>query len=156
MLIVLSQVFVAASIVAYFAYYWVQGSTLGMRAVGSELVRETTGRPPGWRRTVLRGIVSWLIALAVLNVYFASSGRSEDNPFNAYERALIAASIAVAAVGIAAKAWMLVDGRRRRPSTGSSGSSTSTRSCSGTRAARPGPRARARRSAPAAPPPRPA
>ena len=113
MLIVLSQVFVAASIVAYFAYYWVQGSTLGMRAVGSELVRETTGRPPGWRRTVLRGIVSWLIALAVLNVYFASSGRSEDNPFNAYERALIAASIAVAAVGIAAKAWMLVDGRRR-------------------------------------------
>ena len=112
-LIVLSQLIVAASIVAYFAFYWAQGSTLGMRALDFELVREATGRPPGWRRTVPRAIVAWLIALAILNVYFASSGRPQDDPFNAYERTLIAASVAVAAVGVAAKVWMLVDGRRR-------------------------------------------
>jgi len=112
-LIVLSQLIVAASIVAYFAYHWGQGSTLGMRALDFELVREVTGHPPSLRWTIPRAIVSWLVALAILNVYLASSGRPEDDPFNAYERALIVASVTVAVVGVAAKAWMLVDGRRR-------------------------------------------
>ncbi len=112
-LIVLSQLIVAGPIVAYFAYYWMQGSTLGMRAVDIELVRELTARPPGWKRTVPRAILACLIALAILNVYFASSARPADDPFNVYERALIVASVAVAAVGLAAKAWLLVDPARR-------------------------------------------
>jgi uncharacterized RDD family membrane protein YckC len=112
-LVVLSQLIVAASIVAYFAYYWAQGSTLGMRALDIELVREETGRPPSWKRAVPRAALACLVALAVLNVYLASSGRSADDPFNAFERALITASVAVAAVGLAAKAVMLVDPRRR-------------------------------------------
>jgi uncharacterized RDD family membrane protein YckC len=104
---------VAASIVAYFAYYWVQGSTLGMRALDFELVQDATGRPPSWTRTVPRAVVACLVALAVLNVYLASSGRPEDDPFNAFERALIVASIAIAGIGLAAKALVLVDPRRR-------------------------------------------
>ena len=112
-LIVLSQLIVAAPIVTYFAYYWAQGSTLGMRAVDIELVREATARPPGWTRTLPRAIIACLVALAVLNVYLASSGRPEDDPFNAYERALIVGSVAAAGVGLAAKAWMFVDPRRR-------------------------------------------
>ena len=112
-LIVLSQLIVAAPIVAYFAYYWAQGSTLGMRALDFEVVRESTGRPPGWTRTIPRAVVACLVALAVLNAYLASAGRPEDDQFNAFERALIAVSIGVAVVGLAAKAWMLVDPRRR-------------------------------------------
>ncbi|MGH3012950.1 MAG: RDD family protein [Gaiellaceae bacterium] len=112
-LVVLSQLIVAAAIVAYFAFYWAQGSTLGMRALDFELVREATGRPPSWRRTVPRGVLACLVALAVLNVYLASSGRPEDDPFNTFERALIGASVTVAVVGLAAKAFILVDPRRR-------------------------------------------
>jgi uncharacterized RDD family membrane protein YckC len=112
-LVVLSQLIVAAAIVAYFASYWAQGSTLGMRALDFEVVREATGRPPSWRRTVPRGVLACLVALAVLNVYLASSGRSEDDPFNTFERALIGASVTVAVVGLAAKAYILVDPRRR-------------------------------------------
>ena len=112
-LIVLSQLIVAASIAAYFAYYWTTGSTLGTRALDFELVVDATGRPPSWSRTVPRAIIACLLALAILNVYFAWSGRSTDEPLNAYERTLVAASFVVAAIGVAAKAWLVLDPRRR-------------------------------------------
>jgi uncharacterized RDD family membrane protein YckC len=111
-LIVLSQLVVAAPIVGYLAYYWAQGSTLGMRAVDIELVRDETGRAPGWRRTVPRACVAFLVGLAVVNAYFLAIDRPAGG-YGAGERVLIAGSLAVAAAGLAAKAWMLVDGRRR-------------------------------------------
>jgi RDD family len=110
-LVVLSQLMIAAPIVAYFAFYWSLGSTLGMRALDIELVEDRTGVPPMWKRTVPRAVIAFLIALAVLNVYFAYSGGVDE--LNTFERALVAASVAVAAVGVAAKAWLLVDPRRR-------------------------------------------
>jgi RDD family len=110
-LVVLSQLMIAAPIVAYFAVYWSLGSTLGMRALDIELVEDRTGVPPTWKRTVPRAVIAFLIALAVLNVYFAYSGGVDE--LNAFERALVAASVAVAAVGVAAKAWLLIDPRRR-------------------------------------------
>ena len=110
-LIVLSQLLVAAPIVAYFAVYWSLGSTLGMRAVDIELVQARTGLPPTWRRTVPRAVVAFLGALAVLNVYLATGRVVEE--FGAFERILVAASVAVVAVELAAKAWLLVDHRRR-------------------------------------------
>ena len=111
LLVVLSQLVIAAPIVAYFSVYWSLGSTLGMRALDIELVQDRTGLPPTWRRTVPRAVIAFLIALAVLNVYFAYSGGVDE--LDAFERALAAASVAVAAVGIAAKALLLVDPRRR-------------------------------------------
>ncbi len=111
-LIALSQLVIAAPIVAYFAGYWSLGSTLGMRAVDIELVQERTGLPPTWRRTVPRAFVAFLVALAVLNVYLAYAGDVVEE-LDAFERALVTASVAVAAVGVAAKAWLLVDPRRR-------------------------------------------
>jgi uncharacterized RDD family membrane protein YckC len=112
-LIVVSQLIVAAPIVAYFAHYWTEGSTLGMRAVDIELVREVTARPPGWKRTLPRAILAFLVALALVNVYFASSGSPYGEEFTSYERALVVVSITVAAVGLAAKTWILVDPCRR-------------------------------------------
>jgi uncharacterized RDD family membrane protein YckC len=108
-LLVVSQLVVAGPLVAYFAYYWTQGSTLGMRALDIELVLDDTGAPPSWWRTVPRSILAVLIALAVLNVYFAWS----DDTLTGFERGLAGGSLVVASLGLAAKAWMLVDERRR-------------------------------------------
>ena len=110
-LVVLSQLVIAAPIVAYFAFYWSLGSTLGMRALDIELVHDRTGVPPTWKRTVPRAVMAFLIAVAVLNVYFAYSGSVDE--LAAFERALVAASVAVAAVGVGAKAWLLIDPRRQ-------------------------------------------
>jgi hypothetical protein len=110
-LVVLSQLVVAAPIVAYFAVYWSAGSTLGMRALDIELVEDRTGAPPTWRRTVPRAVIAFLIALALVNVYFASSGGVDE--LGAFERSLVAASVAVALGGVAAKAWLLLDHRCR-------------------------------------------
>jgi uncharacterized RDD family membrane protein YckC len=111
-LIVLAQAVVAAPIVGYLAYYWAQGSTLGMRAVDIEIVREGTGRAPGWLRTVPRACIAFLVGLAVVNAYFLAIDRSSGGDGTG-ERLLIASSLAVAAAGLAAKAWMLVDDRNR-------------------------------------------
>jgi hypothetical protein len=108
-LLVVSQLVVAGPLVAYFAHYWAEGSTLGMCAVDIELVLADTGGPPSWRRTVPRAIIAVLVALAVLNVYFAWS----DDALTGFQRTLAAGSLAVASLGLAAKAWMLVDERRR-------------------------------------------
>jgi uncharacterized RDD family membrane protein YckC len=112
-LVVLSQLIVLGAMAAYFAWFWTTGSTLGMRALDIELVADSTGEPPSWRRAVPRAVVGCLLALALVNVYFAWSGRTDDEPLNAYERALVAVSIPVAVAGVAAKGWMVLDERRR-------------------------------------------
>jgi uncharacterized RDD family membrane protein YckC len=111
-LLVVSQLAIAAPVVAYFACYWRTGSTLGMRALDIELVREETGAPPGWPRTVARGCLAFVLALAANIVYVVLSTDPIDG-YSTLERAVIAASVVLAAFGLAAKLWMLVDERRR-------------------------------------------
>lgn len=111
-LVVVSQLIVAGPVVAYFAYYWSQGSTLGMRAADIELVQEGTGSAPGRRRTVPRGCLAFLLALATLNAYLYYGGR-EVVELGGFARVLAVVSAVVAAAGLAAKVLALVDERRR-------------------------------------------
>ena len=111
-LLLLSQVIVAIPVVAYFAAYWTTGSTLGMRAVDIELVREDTGRAPGWPRAVARSCVAFVIAFGVNTVYFALASAPLDG-YNSLERTVITISVVIVSLAAAAKLWMLVDGQRR-------------------------------------------
>jgi uncharacterized RDD family membrane protein YckC len=111
-LLAISQLLVAAPVVAYFAAYWRTGSTLGMRALDIELVREETGAPPAWGRAVARACVAFVLALAVNNVYLVLG----DDPLEGYstaQRTVIVVSFALVAFLLAAKATMLLDERRR-------------------------------------------
>ena len=111
-LLAISQLVVAVPIVAYFAAYWHAGSTLGMRAVDIELVREETGAPPGWGRAVARACVAFVLALAVNNVYLVFGG----DPLAGYttaQQVIIVVSFVLVGVLLAAKATMFFDERRR-------------------------------------------
>jgi RDD family len=111
-LITISQLLIAAPVVAYFGAYWHTGSTLGMRALDIELAREETGLPPGWGRAVTRGCVAFVLALAVNNVYLVLNG----DPFDEYataQQVVIVVSFALVTLLLAAKATMLLDERRR-------------------------------------------
>jgi hypothetical protein len=111
-LIAISQLLIAAPVVAYFGAYWRTGSTLGMRALDIELAREETGAPPRWGRAIARGCVAFVLALAVNNVYLVLGG----DPFEDYstvQQAVIVVSFALVAVLLAAKAAMFVDEQRR-------------------------------------------
>ena len=112
-LLLLSQVIVAIPVVAYFAAYWTTGSTLGMRAVDIELVREDTGRAPGWPRAIARACVAFVIAFGVNTAF---SFLASDPPLDGYtslERTVITVSLVIVSAAAAAKLWMLVDGQRR-------------------------------------------
>lgn len=111
-LLAISQLLVAVPVIAYFAAYWRTGSTLGMRALDIELVREETGAPPAWGRSIARACVAFVLALAVNNVYLVLGG----DPFEGYstaQRAVIVVSYALVALLLAAKATMFLDERRR-------------------------------------------
>lgn len=112
MLLVLSQVLVAAPVIAYFALYWATGSTLGMRAVDIELVEPDTGRPPSRRRAAARALVAFVLAIAVNNVYLVVASEPL-NGYSSFQRDLITTSFVLAALMVVAKAWMLVDERRQ-------------------------------------------
>ena len=112
LLLLLSQAVIAAPVVGYFAYHWTTGSTLGMRALDIELVREETGRAPGWPRSIVRAVLAFVTALAVNNVYLVVASDPLDG-YSSTERTVIAASAVIAGAAAAAKGWMFVDEQRR-------------------------------------------
>ena len=111
-LLALSQLAIAVPVVAYFAAYWRSGSTLGMRALDIELVREETGVPPGWGRAVARGCLAFVLALAVNNVYLVLAGEPLDG-YTTVQQAVIVVSVVLTSLLLAAKAFMFLDERRR-------------------------------------------
>jgi uncharacterized RDD family membrane protein YckC len=111
-LLVFSQVLAATPVVAYFALYWAAGSTLGMRALDIELVEADTGRPPSPRKTLVRALVAFALAIAVNNVYLVVASEPL-NGYSTFQRWIIGASFAVVGLLFAAKAWILLDQRRQ-------------------------------------------
>jgi hypothetical protein len=111
-LLAISQLLVAVPVIAYFAVYWQTGSTLGMRALDIELVREETGAPPAWRRSIVRGCLAFVFALAVNNVYLVREGDPSED-YSTAQRVVIVVSFALVTLLLAAKATMLIDERRR-------------------------------------------
>ena len=111
-LLLFSQAIVAAPVVGYFAYYWTTGSTLGMRALDIELVRDETGRAPSWPRSLVRAVLAFVLALSVNNVYLVVASDPLDG-YSEAERTVITASAVIVAAAAAAKGWMFLDERRR-------------------------------------------
>jgi uncharacterized RDD family membrane protein YckC len=108
----LAQLMAVAPVVAYFAFYWRTGSTLGMRALDIELVQPDTGRPPSLARAVPRACLAFLLAAAANNAYtvFASEPLRD---YSRFEEIVITISFVTAGTGLLAKAWLLVDERRQ-------------------------------------------
>jgi uncharacterized RDD family membrane protein YckC len=108
----LAQLVVVGPVIAYFAFYWGTGSTLGMRALDIELVQPDTGRAPGLARALPRACLAFVFAVAANNVYtvFASDPLEE---YTRFEEVLITISYVIAGSALLAKVWLFVDERRQ-------------------------------------------
>jgi RDD family len=111
-LLVLSQLLVAAPVIAYFTLYWRTGSTLGMRALDIELVEGQLGRPPGLLRSLLRACLAFVFAVAANNVYTVLASDPLDG-YSGFQRSLVIASFTVAGICAAGKLLALVHERRQ-------------------------------------------
>jgi hypothetical protein len=108
------QAVAVAPVVAYFAYFYATGSTLGMRALDVELAVAATGLPPGRMRALGRAGVALLLGASVYVLYFLLASYDEPlNGYTAFDRSLILLAIALASAGAASKLWGLVDPRRQ-------------------------------------------
>lgn len=111
-LLVFSQLLVAAPVIAYFAFYWRTGSTLGMRALDIELVEAEVGRPPGLLRSVLRACLAFVFAVAANNVYTVLASDPLDG-YSTFQQSLVIASFTVGGIAVAGKALAHLHERRQ-------------------------------------------
>jgi RDD family len=108
-LVVSSQVLVAAAVVAYLALGLRTGQTLGMRAIEVHARVADSGRPPGLARSVARSLLGVLFALAVVNAYFGLRGEAPIGGLSDVEELVFDVALVVASVAILGKLWALVD-----------------------------------------------
>jgi hypothetical protein len=108
-LVVLSQVLIAAAVVAYLALGLWTGQTLGMRAVEVHTRVSGTGLPPGPARSVARALLGVVFALAVVNAYFGLRGDAPVQGLSDVEEMVFDVALVVASVAILGKLWALVD-----------------------------------------------
>jgi RDD family protein len=112
-LVVLSQVLVAAAVVACLALGLSSGQTLGMRAVEVHARVTQTGRPPGLGRALGRSILGVVFALAVVNAYSGLRGTAPVEGLSDLEETLVDVGLVVTAVAVAGKVWAFLDPTRQ-------------------------------------------
>ena len=97
-------------IVAYFAWFFATGHTLGMRALDIHVFAHRTGRDPHWLRSLLRAVLSAGFFLASIDAYGLSTGGYRGEGALSHAQAdWRAAAVAGALVAFAGAAWLVVD-----------------------------------------------
>jgi uncharacterized RDD family membrane protein YckC len=109
----LSQLLVAAAVVAYLTLGLRSGQTLGMRAIDVHVRVDGTGRVPGLGRAAGRGVLGLVFALAILDADVALRGRPPLGGFSELEQTVLDLAVVVAAAAILGKLWAFVDPARR-------------------------------------------
>jgi hypothetical protein len=112
-LVVLSQLAIAAAVVAYLALGLRSGQTLGMRGVELHTRVVETGRAPGPARALGRAVLGVVFALAFVNAYFGLRGEAPVQGLSDAEETVLDLALIVVAVALAGKIWALVDPARQ-------------------------------------------
>jgi uncharacterized RDD family membrane protein YckC len=104
--LVVSYVLLLLLPLLYFALTWARGGqTVGLRTTDLRLVSTATGEPPSRPRALLRALVAVLTFVACWLAPVAAFGDSSEAP------AVIAVSLALAALALVGHLWALVDRR---------------------------------------------
>jgi uncharacterized RDD family membrane protein YckC len=101
-------------IVAYFAWFFATGHTLGMRALDIHVFGYGSGRDPHWARALVRSVLSAGFFLASVDAYGLSTGGYRGSGALSHVQAdWRAAAVTGAAVAFLGAAWLLVDSEGR-------------------------------------------
>jgi uncharacterized RDD family membrane protein YckC len=104
----LTQIVGAGVVVAYFAYYFATGHTLGMRALDIHVFSARTGREPHPLRASVRGLFSLAFFLAAIDAYGLSRGGYAED-LTSKQAVWRSVALSVTAVALAGQAWKIVD-----------------------------------------------
>ncbi len=110
LLIALFWPFLALFILGYFTFSTMHGRTLGMRMVGIRALHAKTGKPPSFKRSVVRsflGLALLSFASLLLNVFFA------DPPSDGYSTMETLIMALVTGIGFIGYLRMIWDSRRQ-------------------------------------------
>jgi uncharacterized RDD family membrane protein YckC len=104
----LTQIIGAGVVVAYFAYFFATGHTLGMRALDIHVFSARTGRDPHLVRASVRAVLSFAFFLAAVDAYGLSRGAYAEDLTD--EQGLWrTVALTVTAVAVAGQLWKIVD-----------------------------------------------
>jgi uncharacterized RDD family membrane protein YckC len=105
---VLTQIAGAGVIVAYFAYFFTTGHTLGMRAADIHVFSARSGRAPHPFQACMRALLSLVFFLAVIDAYGLSRGGYAED-LTTKQSLWRTVALAITAVALAGQLWKLVD-----------------------------------------------
>ena len=112
-LVVLSQLVIAAAVVAYLAVGLRSGQTLGMRGIELHTRVAETGRPPGTARALARAVLGVVFALSFVNAYFGVRGEAPIQGLSDAEETVLDIALFVAAVALVGKLWAFASPARQ-------------------------------------------
>jgi hypothetical protein len=95
-------------VAGYFAYFFLTGHTLGMRAFDIHVFAARSGSDPHPVRAIARGLLSVVFFIATIDAYGLSRGGLADE-LSSSEELLRTFAIIVAAMAAAGQLWQLVD-----------------------------------------------
>jgi uncharacterized RDD family membrane protein YckC len=101
-------------VVAYFAWFFASGHTLGMRALDIHVFSHRSGREPHAVRAFARGLLSAGFFLASIDAYgLSTGGYRAQGALSDAQATLRGAALAGAALAFFGALWQLVDPQRR-------------------------------------------
>jgi uncharacterized RDD family membrane protein YckC len=104
----LTQIVGVGVVVAYFAYFFATGHTLGMRALDIHVFAAQTGREPHPFRASLRGLLALGFFLAAIDAYGLSRGGYAED-LTSRQALWRNVALTVTAVAVAGHLWKIVD-----------------------------------------------
>jgi uncharacterized RDD family membrane protein YckC len=110
----LTQALGLGVVVAYFAWFFASGHTLGMRALDIHVFSHRSGRGPHAVRAFARGLLSAGFFLASIDAYgLSTGGYRAQGALSDAQATLRGAALAGAALAFFGALWQLVDPQRR-------------------------------------------
>jgi len=101
-----------ACVVGYFTYFWARGRSLGMKAVGIQIINPKSGRPPGVGRAFVRACLALIFAASAV-VLVLGLGEPPAGGFSSTGFALLYAVAAVFVAGALGHLWMVRDPKKQ-------------------------------------------
>jgi uncharacterized RDD family membrane protein YckC len=100
-------------IVAYFAFSFVHGRTLGMRAASLRIVDDRTGRAPSTGKALARSLLALLQAAAIFALLNLAFSDTPSDGYSAVDFAVLAASSLMAVTALFGHLGMFLERQRR-------------------------------------------
>lgn len=102
---------VALCFLGYFTITMARGRTLGMRIFGMRILEPVSGRPPGYRRALVRALILFLFGVAAFVLFNYTLSQPSAGTSRALSQTILVGGFVIFLAGMWSHLWMIFDSR---------------------------------------------